>query len=282
MIKFFLKNDKGQKFRLDSIQDIILVGASGLGFKFNNTFSDKDDQFYLINQKRSQEKFSGSILFFEPNAYNKYYQFVDFLNNSNKLYLYQDFDIKIDNQIPYCEVTLEVVEKTELEGNVLEIPISLSINSYWLIDKYYTSETYTVGGACHNMACFDKDTYFHTGIKTLDILNSGQGKVPLILEIIGTTTNPEVIITDVNGNSNRVKLNLTTDSTQKIIIDATPFAEKVVVRNADGIENNVYQNLNFTYDSFLFAPVGASSIRFNGGGEYSQLQVKYSLNTLGI
>ena len=266
MIKFFLKNDKGQEFRLDKIQDSILIGPAGLGFRYTNTFSDREDQFYLINQKKKQETFSGNILFFEPDAYKKYY----------------DFDIKIDNQIPYCEVSIEIIEKSELDGNCLEVPIKLTINSYWLIDKYYSSETYTVGGACHNVARYDQEVYFYTGIKTLDILNSGQNKVPLILEIIGTTTNPEIIIADANGNLNRVKINITTDSTQKIIIDATPFAEKIVVRNADGVEVNVYQDLNFTYDSFLYAPVGAASIRFNGGGEYSKLMVKYSLQALSV
>lgn len=282
MINFFLKNDKGQEFRLDREQDQILLAPEGLGFKFTNSFSNKDDQFYLITQKKAQSKFSASILFFEDNAYKKYQQFTDFISNSAKLYLYQDFDIKIDNQIPYCEITLEELSKSELEGNVLEIPITLYINSLWLIDKTYSSETLTVGGASFDNAQFNKSTFFYTGIKTLDILNAGQNKVPLIIEIIGTSTNPEVIVTDANGNQNRVKINITTDSSQKLIIDATPFAEKIVVRNANGVETNVYQNLNFKYDSFLFAPVGSASIRFNGGGEFTKMQVRYSLQSLSV
>ena len=280
MIKFFLKNDKGQEFRLDKIQDSILIGPAGLGFKYTNTFSDREDQFYLINQKKKQETFSGNILFFEPDAYKKYYDFAEYLSNSKKLYLYQDFDIKIDNQIPYCEVSIETIEKNELDGNCLEIPIKLTINSNWLIDKNYVSQTYTVGGACFDNARYEKDTYYFSGIKTLDILNAGNNKVALIIEIFGTTTNPEVIITDSKGNANRVKLNITTDSTQKIIIDATPFAEKIVVRNADGTEVNVYQDLNFTYDSFLYAPVGPASLRLNGGSEYSKLVIRYSIQSL--
>lgn len=282
MIKFFLKNDKGEEFRLDKIQDQILIEPDGLGFSYTNTFSDRDDQFYLINQKKAQEKFNAKILFFEPNAFQKFKNFAAFISNSKKIFLYQDFDIKIDNQIPYCEITIQSIGKGDLSGNLLEVPINLTINTLWLIDKNYISETYQVGGACYNVAQYGIDTFFYNGIKTLDIMNAGQSKAPLIIEITGATTNPEVIIRDSAGNINRVKINTTTDSTQKIIIDATPFNEKVVIRNSNGTEVNLYQNLNFAYDSFLFAPVGSSSVRFNGGEEFTKMTVRYSPQALGV
>ena len=88
-------------------------------------------------------------------------------------------------------------------------------------------------------------------------------KFPLIFEIIGPSENP-IITLSKNGTILGIcKINATIIIDEKIIIDATPKNQQLIKINANEEIENIYHLQDFTFETFLNAPIGESNINYS-------------------
>ena len=109
--RFILENEKGQHFRLDSLDEgCFLTSPSELGYAYNINFVQSENEFIENNRKIEQKKPKGTLK-----------EFGDFVESSKKLKWLYIIPFEKEEKTYYRDVTIIKLDKTEKTENGLRV-----------------------------------------------------------------------------------------------------------------------------------------------------------------
>lgn len=187
--KFLLENEKGQQYRLDSLNEgCFLVSPSNLGYSYESDFVRLGYSFIENNRQIQQKNPAGTAYF---KSYDKVKEFIDFVENSTSLKWVYIVPFEEGEKSYYRDVTIVKLDKTEKSGKWLACPVEFAGLSLW-----YEENTiiYTITPQSNEIRWdFEWDSRFTDyDSRNLQYINSGHTEAPILVEMDGHLVNPKI------------------------------------------------------------------------------------------
>lgn len=244
---FSLVNGNGVEVDMTTT-DIFFSEPSGLGYERTESYRQIGNSFIRINKQPKQGSITGTLIFTPPNAYQKYWDFVNVIKIEPLKLKYKPYTSSYEK---YRDVTITKLEKGELTKYAsLECSITFSCLTPWYrIIKFAPSETTITGnvwpitwpkvwGSGSEMSLeFDSDS----------ILDS-----PCKLIINGHCKNP-TWTHYVDGARYAIgKLECEVEEGNYLVIDNTSYPYLMKIYNSDNqLVRDVYSTSDFASERFL-------------------------------
>ena len=262
--RFLLENEIGQQFRLDNLNEgCFLTSPTDLGYSYNINFTQLGLDFIENNRKIEQKNPSG-IAYFK--SYDKVKEFIDYMENSNKLKWIYIIPFEDGDKIYYRDVTLKKIDKTEKTGKWLACPGEFAGTSLWYEAK---EVVYTIDPVSNEIRWNFKWDSIFTAYDNRNIIfdNKGHTEAPFKLELDGEVVDP--IITILEDDEVVKELNLTglTIAQGEKFVYNTKDTEQTIYKEANGLKTNLFAFLNPNFINFYKLRKGASTIRLEADGE---------------
>lgn len=187
--KFLLENEKGQQYRLDSLNEgCFLVSPSNLGYSYESDFVRLGYSFIENNRQIQQKNPAGTAYF---KSYDKVKEFIDFVENSTSLKWVYIVPFEEEEKSYYRDVTIVKLDKTEKSGKWLACPVEFAGLSLW-----YEENTiiYTITPQSNEIRWdFEWDSRFTDyDSRNLQYINQGHTEAPILVEMDGHLVNPKL------------------------------------------------------------------------------------------
>lgn len=187
--KFLLENEKGQQYRLDSLNEgCFLVSPSNLGYSYESDFVRLGYSFIENNRQIQQKNPAGTAYF---KSYDKVKEFIDFVENSTSLKWVYIVPFEEEEKSYYRDVTIVKLDKTEKSGKWLACPVEFAGLSLW-----YEENTiiYTITPQSNEIRWdFEWDSRFTDyDSRNLQYINQGHTEAPILVEMDGHLVNPKI------------------------------------------------------------------------------------------
>lgn len=256
--QFKLQNAKGATFDLMQ-KDAFFYLPDGLGFRMDSQFMQIGGQYKLIDTESAQKAPSGVMVF---SSYSKYQEFAAFISSSPLKLMYKPI-----SEWYYLDCIVSSLSKGEIDyrDNRLKCDIDFKATSKWYVPRLAYRTAVEVLDAKQYTYQYNY-TYSDAINGIIDITNNSTEDSPLIITILGDITDPSwtLIVNNKTVQSGSVAGNIPAGN--KLVINAKDneleIGEYVIATNA--FVANRYQDSDFTKDNFIYAPVGASTLRISG------------------
>lgn len=125
--QFTLINANGYTYDITSTE-ALFHDPSGLGYKRSETYRQIGDSFILVNRQVKQQTISGSLLFTQPGAYQKYFDFIQFCAVEPLTLVYQTTGTAYRRTVHLTDV-----DKTELDHDYgyLDVELTFTCLAPW-------------------------------------------------------------------------------------------------------------------------------------------------------
>ena len=252
MRKFYLLNDKGEKFAFDYSSKVLISSIQGLGFTKTNTYFNYDNIYKKIDEEIPTQDIVFDLAFLEK--YRGFKGFLSFLEGSKELLLYYTSD-----ETKYTYVEVESLSKTEISAGTLTSELKLKKLSYWYKDVI--SEVVINVAKTGKIYPFKYPyTYSKSSKGKMELTNNGYAKAPLKITIEGNVSNPEIIVTKGEEEVSRLKIYY--ESTDcKIVVDAFPTRQSITIEEKGSVID-AYEYQDFSKDNFIFLEHGTYTLTF--------------------
>lgn len=287
--QFTLKNGIGNTISLNDL-DYFGYEPEGLGISFSNEFYGANANFLLQSSGIEMNQFSINILFgaISGNPYTKYRELISFLNYQPLYLIYNIPQVGIYER----EVMLSELPKSEIgEYSVIAETLTLECLTPWyqwetyenkLSQKlngegkiYYTdynepySSTYQSGSYIYpyiyapnmdvnkNYVNINNDSLYlgSADYSPIEVtINSGEN----------TIENPswELLVDGEVVQNDRYFIAMEKNTT--LIVSSEPQNQRAVYIGVDGKTVNIYSSQDMGKTNFVTAPIGFSTLRFDG------------------
>lgn len=262
--RFLLENEIGQQFRLDNLNEgCFLTSPTDLGYSYNINFTQLGLDFIENNRKIEQKNPSG-IAYFK--SYDKVKEFIDYMENSNKLKWIYIIPFEDGDKIYYRDVTLKKIDKTEKTGKWLACPVEFAGTSLWYEAK---EVVYTIDPVSNEIRWNFKWDSIFTAYDNRNIIfdNKGHTEAPFKLELNGEVVNPIITILEDGKTDKKVDLTGLTIAQGESFTYNTKDTEQAIFKEVNGIKTNLFDFLNPNFINFYKLRKGASTIRLEADGE---------------
>ena len=259
-----MENEIGQQFRLDNLNEgCFLTSPTDLGYSYNINFTQLGLDFIENNRKIEQKNPSG-IAYFK--SYDKVKEFIDYMENSNKLKWIYIIPFEDGDKIYYRDVTLKKIDKTEKTGKWLACPVEFAGTSLWYEAK---EVVYTIDPVSNEIRWNFKWDSIFTAYDNRNIIfdNKGHTEAPFKLELDGEVVDPIITILEDDEVVKELNLTgLTIEQGEKFVYN-TKDTEQTIYKEANGLKTNLFAFLNPNFINFYKLRKGASTIRLEADGE---------------
>lgn len=268
MRNFILYNAAGETYKLMTRQRF-LYSPAGLGFDTDDTFVRLGNNYAAVESGYAQGKISGNLYFPQPNAYQKYYDFIRFTDNQPLTLAYSP-----DIGTFYRKVKVAKVDKTELnEAAALDVSVDLVALGPWYRTLTAVNNGEHINGKIYTVDEFDTVigyTYpyrYGESAGVLRIQSDSYEDSPARLTIFGPVENP-TWRHYVNGDlvaTGGINANIM-DGT-KLVIDATTTPYSIAAWYLDNTiaSPGLYGLSNFETERFIILKHGSNVITVTGG-----------------
>lgn len=258
--KFKLIDANGVWYDL-TVHEHFLHTPSGLGFQRDTTYQRLGTRFAVLDDAFAQGQIMGEVFFPHPKAYDKYFEFVRFCQNTPLYLVYNPNGVEY-----YREVRVSSVEKTELTIGGLNCPITLDCLSLFYKRELINADGKVLyGGKVYN---YKYDYRYSTSmINTVEIQSNSYADSPCIIWIYGEAINPiwrhyvnnQLVATgSVNGEI---------PSGQKLVIDTTKTPYSITRQDlGNRLIADMYAASDFSTERFVFLKHGANRITVSHEG----------------
>lgn len=256
--QFYLENEYGRRWGLNSPASGLLTKPSGLGYSMDASYAAIGHSFIRNYIKEKQQSISGTLIFGTESPYKACSNFIAYVNGAESLKLIY----KTDAGEYYRNVDLLEVRKTEkTAAKVLECPVKFNCKSLFYsnrVDRFVVSRS--EGELRWD---FTWPARFNDyGFRRVVIENTGHVPAGFELEIYGYCENPSVIVTQNGKELSRVHFPTILQVGEKILyssVDGNIYCYRVDER---GVESNFSDSLDINNTNFFKLPVGDSQIEF--------------------
>lgn len=255
--RFLLENEKGQQFRLDDLKEgCFLTSPSNLGYSYNIDFAQLGFNFIENNRKIEQKNPNGIAYF---NSYDKVKEFIDYVENSDKLKWIYIIPFTDGEKIYYRDVTLIKMDKTEKEGKWLACPVEFSSLSLWYEEK---TAIYNIEAQTDEIRWdFNWDSRFvDYDTRNLQYINEGHVEAPILVEISGHVINPQIELFIEGKLYQTVKFKTEIAEYEKILYGTRENDFYIYKQNTDGTLESLFSLdvIDFSNDNVIRIPKNKS------------------------
>ena len=214
MRTFRLYDNDGNRYNVTSKDHLFFYKIDGLGFTQEAEFQRIEDRYALLNNHIAQNKITGIIRFWQPQAELQYFNFAQFCQNQPIMMDYNN------NYGTYSRRGLITkIERSDGNGNRLEIKIEFTAETprFKTVSEY--NEGTIVGGKVYDYT-YDY-TYSDSVVNTVSIDSDSYQSSPVRLVIFGEAVNPTWRHYLNNVLVSTGKVNGTVLANHRLIIDTT-------------------------------------------------------------
>lgn len=268
---FKLINNIGEEIDLNS-ESFFAYNPENLGIHFENTYYGANANFKIDSTAINQQQLTIELLFNGKFPYLQYNEFIHFLNYQ-PLTLYYS----VPNVATYHrECIFSALTKSELTDlSVLQESITLDFTTPWYQWVEYT-KSHKVE-SIKDAKIYDYIygyNYWYDGSDMTDYISLNNDSIylgssfasPLEIEITAKERieNPHwsILVDGEVVQTDRYFIDL--EEGEKIVVSSVPQNQKAVKILTNDEEMNIYQYQDMTKTNFVTAPVGLSTIDFDG------------------
>ena len=258
--RFLLENEKGQQFRLDSLNEgCFLVSPTNFGYSYNIDFVQLGFDFIENNRKIKQNNPKGTLYF---KSYDKVTEFVNYIESSAKLKWLYIIPYETGEKTYYRDVTIVELDKTEKTGKWLACPVEFAGKSLWYeqnetIFKIETYEDEMRYPYTWNSRYIDYNT------RSIQFNNKGHIEAPFQVEIDGFVQNPTISILVDDEEYASIKVPITINEYEKLLYSSKTGEIYIQKQNTDGTKENLWKKsyIDIRKQNIFKLPIGVSEIR---------------------
>jgi hypothetical protein len=231
--------------------------VSGLGFSLDLKYLEYNHFYARSEYNIPLSDITETIVFLR--GYQGYKDFVDFISKSNKEYklYYQNDAFKA-----YCYVDVASLSKAELVSSTIQSNIVFKKLSLWLKEKSY--EIVANGSSSGKVYPYIYPYYYSGSYEgKIYLRNEGLNDAPIVIEMIGSVVDPEVLIKKNGEVISILRLYLTAEDIT-ITINSIPSKQEMTMNEA-GAVTDIYGIQDFEEDNFIFLDHGDYEIEFKPG-----------------
>lgn len=269
MRQFTLLDKDGQSYNLTVPTTAFLYNVEGLGYSREIEYQQIGDRYEAVKNNLSQGVINGLIRFRQPEAYKKYFDFVQFAQNTPLRLVYTPVTTQF-----YRDGMITSISKTEGSDGVLTCSIEFSASSPWYKVLYEYNPGIITGGKTYS---YEYDYVYSNSVAGTVILdNDSYLSCPTKIEIYGPATNPSWRHYVNNNLVSTGKVNTTIDSGNKLVVDTTttPYSIKQFDLSNE-LVSDVYQLSDFSTQRFVTLQNGRNTVSVSHeGGSLLQLGVE--------
>lgn len=261
MREFYLINGNGIKYSLMDVGHW-LYKPKNLGANFSNKYEQIDSDFVRTRRIAKPKDPKGKILFTGKNKYEDYYNFIMFLAVEPLTLLYKS------NDLYRAKVDLKEIDKTEIEGGILECDITFKRCSRWYREVTILNDEPETGGKIYPYKYIYKYMEYEAQQATFDSDSGYDSKMKLT--IFGPVENPiwkhylnnELIATG--------KIFASVRTGRRIVIDGTKIPPSIrEMDNSGKVIRDLYQYSDFDTQRFFNIKMGRNRITVEHDGSNS-------------
>lgn len=257
MRTFRLYDNDGNRYNITLKDNLFFYKIDGLGFSQNAEFQRIEDRYALLNSYIDQNKITGIIRFWQPDAELDYFNFAQFCQNQPIMMDYNN------NYGTYSRRgIITKIERSDGNGNSLEIKIEFTAETPWFKTVAEYNSGTIVGGKVYDYTY--NYTYSDSVINTVTIDSDSYQSSPVRLVIFGQAVNPtwRHYLNNVLVSSGKV--NGTVLANHRLIIDTTTIPYSI--RQVDALGNQIsdmYQQSDFSTSRFVRFGHGRNTVTFS-------------------
>jgi hypothetical protein len=184
---------------------------------------------------------------------------VDFISKSNEEYKlhYQN-----DAFSAYCYVDIASLSKAELVASTIQSNIVFKKLSLWLKEKSY--EIIANGSSSGKVYPYSYPYYYSSSYEgKAFVRNEGLNDAPVVIEMIGSVIDPELLIKKNGEVVSTLRLYLTAEDIT-ITINSIPSKQEIIM-DESGVVIDIYGLQDFEEENFIFLEHGDYEIEFKPG-----------------
>lgn len=255
--QFYLENEYGDIYYFNHKNQTIISQVSGLGFSLDMKYLEYSRFYSRSEYNIPLSEITETLIFLR--GYEGYKAFVDFISKSNKEYklYYENNAFKA-----YCYADIASLSKAELVASTIQSDILFKKLSLWLKEKTY--EIIANGSSSGKVYTYSYPYYYSGSYEgKVFIRNEGLKEAPIIVEMIGSVVDPEVLIKKNGEVISTLRLYLTAENTT-ITINSIPSKQEMTM-DGSGLIIDIYGLQDFEEDNFIFLDHGDYELEFKPG-----------------
>ncbi len=255
--QFYIENKYGDTYYFNHQKQTLISQVSGLGYTLDLKYLEYQNYYARSEYNIPLTEISMTLVFLK--GYLGYKGFVDFISQSNdniKLY-YQTDAFKA-----YCYVDIASLAKAELLAGTIQSSIVFKKLSLWLREKTY--EIIANGSSSGKVYPYSYPYYYSSSYEgKVYIRNEGLNDAPIVIEMIGSVVDPEVLIKKNGEVVSTLRLYLTAENIT-LTINSIPSKQQIIME-ASGVVTDIYGLQDFEEENFIFLDYGDYEIEFKPG-----------------
>jgi hypothetical protein len=255
--QFYLENEYGDIYYFNHRNQTIISQVSGLGFSLDLKYLEYSRFYSRSEYNIPLSEITETIIFLR--GYEGYKTFVDYISKSNK-----EYKLHYENDAfkAYCYVDIASLTKAELVANTIQSNVVFKKLSLWLKEKSY--EIIANGSSSGKVYPYSYPYYYSSSYegKTF-VRNDGLNDAPLVIEMIGSVVDPELLIKKDGEVVSVLRLYLTAEDIT-ITINSIPSKQEMVM-DESGVITDIYGLQDFESENFIFLEHGDYEIEFKPG-----------------
>lgn len=288
--EFYLRNANGQTLNLNDFEFEFLHSVKGLGREKKLKVKQVGSHFEVVNTTKDIEAITASIHFTKPNAYQKYFDFVQFcavepltlIYNPEKFVQTPGADIKGYRR--ECILTKITKEGYNMGYGEMSCPLEFSCLTPWY-DTVYVQSTPTeaAGTKAYGENEYEFPITFPMAISnTVEIVSDSRIETgsPCRIRIYGPITNPSWTlyvngVEKISGSVGTDEETVEIASGNYLEIDTINGRSIKQYRNTGAFVSDLYQSADFSKKRFVMLGNGNNVITVTSqGGEQVKLSVE--------
>lgn len=256
--QFKLQNANGATFDLMR-KDAFFYTPDGLGFRQDAQFMQIGNSYKLIETESAQKTPTGVMVF---KNYAIYQEFAKFISYTPLRLMYKPI-----SEWFYLDCIVSSLGKAEIDHttNRLQCNIDFTATSKWYIPRVARRSGAETANAKQYTYTYNYQ-YADAINGIINIMNNSTEASPLVISIMGDITDPvwSLIVNNVVVQSGSVTGNIPSGS--KLVINSKDNELEIAEYDATtgAFIANWYQASDFNRENFIYAPVGASTLRVAG------------------
>lgn len=258
MRKFYLKNETGAEVPLNGEEKIFFSDPSGLGVSYSSSYADIGSGFFKNTEKKYQQGTIPGTLTFMRTAYEKYLEFINWIEAAQELYLIY----RPQTTEYWRRVELSYLTKTELTaGTWMQVPAEFICLTPWYIPSplnlAFESEPDNV--MTYDYTYDDNLIYGSGSAGEYSAAITAKGHVPaaLLVEYTGVAVDPVISLTGIVSGKvyGECRISGELEATDKLVL-STEYRDSYIKKiSADGTETDLLDAIDITAEPFFRVPL---------------------------
>lgn len=271
--KFLLENDKGQQFNMHNFKEgCLFTNPNGLGYSHKSEFEKLGNAFIEDNRVIEQKNPSGIANFI---SYDKFKEFVDFIESSNKLKFIYIVPYDTGEKTYYRDVSIKSLQKTEKEVKRLACPVEFNGLSLWYEQ---TTAIFTIEPKTNELRWDYKwdSKFVDYDTRSLEYINKGHVEAPIIVEINGHVINPYIELYVEGQLYQTIRFETEIQEYEKLLYGTKENEFYIQKQNTDGTKESLFSLdvIDFSNDNVIRMPKNKScELRLKADNEILNAQV---------